>query len=86
MLLPRHERIRKAITIGIICDFPSIAELVDRYLFEDMCPAICLTCDYIEDQERQETAGWCPVCRTTTLVSTLVLVGLFPFKLPRSDA
>ncbi|MGE5561847.1 MAG: hypothetical protein ACM3ZV_00900, partial [Bacillota bacterium] len=44
MFLPRHERIRRVITICTVCDFPGIAELVDHYLFEETCPAICLAC------------------------------------------
>jgi hypothetical protein len=79
MSLPRHERIRRVITICTVCDFPGIAELVDHYLFEETCPAICLACDYIEDYERDQNAGWCPRCETATMVSALVLVGLFPF-------
>ena len=79
MSLPRHERICRVITICTVCDFPGIAELVDHYLFEETCPAICLTCDYIEDCVREQNAGWCPRCETATMVSALVLVGLFPF-------
>ena len=86
VFLHRHERIRKVITICTVCNFPGIAELVDHYLFNDTCPAICLLCDYIEDHEREQNAGWCPICRTTTMKSALVLVGLFPFASPRSDA
>ena len=78
MLLPHHERIRKVITICNACDFPGIPELVDHYLFTDRCPAICLACDYIEDHEREQRAGWCPVCRTETMVAAMVLTGLFP--------
>jgi hypothetical protein len=85
MLLPRIERTRKVITICRVCYFAGIAELIDHYLFNDTCPAICLTCDYIEDHAREESAGWCPVCCTTTMVSAMVLTGLFPWGANTDD-
>jgi hypothetical protein len=83
MPLPHRERIRRVITICRACDFPGIPELVDHYLLRDTCPAICLRCDYIERHEQQQSAGWCPVCRTETMVSALVLTGLFPWTTVR---
>jgi hypothetical protein len=32
------------------CGFRDVAGLVGRYLFKERCPALCLTCGYVEDR------------------------------------
>jgi hypothetical protein len=41
-------------------------------------PAICTNpgCDYTEGMEPDQDQGWCPECKTNTVVSCLVLGGI----------
>ena len=74
MALSQDERIGKVITISRTCGFPGIPELVDHYLFDTACPAICLSCDYVEERAPDEDYGW--LCHAPTMTSALVLVGV----------
>jgi hypothetical protein len=60
MLLSFHERISKAIVISEVCGLSDALALIDRYLFRETCPAICLTCDYVETHARTECTGGVP--------------------------
>jgi hypothetical protein len=57
------------------CGFSDVPELIDRYLLRERCPALCLTCGYVEEKE-PETFGWCPVCDSDTMRSALILAGI----------
>jgi hypothetical protein len=62
-----------------ICEgwgYRDVPELVDRYLFKDTCPAICLECGSIVEKDADQRAGWCCHCDDDTMVSALVLAGL----------
>jgi hypothetical protein len=57
--------------------FWDVPDLIDRYLFKERCPALCLSCGYIEEKEPDARDGWCPHCDSdTTMRSALVLAGI----------
>lgn len=47
-------------------------------VFDTVVPAICMNkdCDYSEEMEPDQDAGWCPECKTNTLCSCLVLANI----------
>jgi hypothetical protein len=55
--------------------YRDVPELIDRYLFKETCPAICLTCGHVEDRSSDAMEGWCRHCDTYTMRSTMVLAG-----------
>jgi hypothetical protein len=62
-----------------ICEgwgFRDVPELIDRYLFKEACPAICLTCGHIAEKRPDALAGWCAICDTDTMRSAMVLAGV----------
>jgi hypothetical protein len=58
--------------------FDTPAALIEEYITDSLCPAICMTdgCDYSEELEPDQDRGWCPECNAGTLKSALVLAGL----------
>ena len=60
-----------------ITGYPNQVDLVLDVIDEPLCPAICLACDYSEAMEPKTRKGWCPVCEQHTMVSALVLAGVF---------
>lgn len=56
--------------------YASLDELFEASVFDSLCPSICKFCDYTEDMEPDQNAGWCPECNTNSVVSALILGGL----------
>ena len=58
--------------------FDSLEHLLEAALFDSVSPAICMNegCDYTEEMEGDQTAGWCDECNTNSMKSALVLVGV----------
>jgi hypothetical protein len=64
----------------MICErwgYWDVPELIDRYLFKDRCPAICLKCGHVEEKDDDTREGWCSFCDKYTMRSALVLAGIF---------
>jgi hypothetical protein len=62
----------------MICErwgYRDVPELIDRYLFEDSCPALCLNCGHVEEKSSDTLAGWCGICDSDTMRSAMVLAG-----------
>jgi hypothetical protein len=59
--------------------FASIDDLLFLLIVDSVCPAICMNegCDYIATMETDQEEGYCENCSSNTMVSVLVLVGLF---------
>jgi hypothetical protein len=60
----------------VICerwDYRDVPELIDKYLFKDTCPALCLNCGHVEDKSPDTLAG---LCDSDTMRSALVLAGI----------
>jgi hypothetical protein len=63
----------------VICErwgYRDVPELIDKYLFKDTCPAICLKCGNVAEKSADALAGWCSVCDRDTMRSALVLAGI----------
>lgn len=60
-LIKENADIEKLRTIQRFCGFPSPAALIEHLVMEDVCPAICLRCDWIEAGEPDVRDGFCPV-------------------------
>jgi hypothetical protein len=50
MYVTREPDIGRLLRICECCGFRDVPELVGWYLFKERCPALCLSCGYIEDQ------------------------------------
>jgi hypothetical protein len=59
------------------CGFRDVPELIEHYLFKERCPALCLRCGYVERRAPETFVGWCPVCDTDAMRSTLMLADIF---------
>ena len=77
MYFTREPDIGNLLMICERCGFRDVPALINWYLFKESCPALCLSCGYIEDQPPDTFAGWCPVCDTDTGV-----LGLNPGRYP----
>ena len=74
----RRAKLAKLIEIQ---GFADEAALFDAAVSDSVCPAICCNsdrpnCDYSDEMEPDQDAGWCEECQRPTLVSALVLGGL----------
>lgn len=70
----RKDKLRKLIEIQGFADELALAKAA---LSDAVCPAICMNadCSYTEEMEPDQQEGWCPECRTNSLMSGLVLAG-----------
>jgi hypothetical protein len=75
--LTRKPDFRKLLLICERTGYWDVPELIDSSLFKDSCPALCLSCGYVEHKDPETFAGWCPACDTDTMRSALVLAGIF---------
>jgi ribosomal protein L40E len=63
----------------MICDrwgCRDVPELINRYLFKEACPAICMRCGIIAEKPPDTLEGRCPKCDSDTMRSALVLAGI----------
>ena len=58
--------------------FDGLEHLLEAALFDSASPAICMNegCNYTEEMEGDQTAGWCDACNTNSMKSALVLAGV----------
>ncbi len=51
---------------------------MEGWITASVCPAICMNpdCSYTEEMEPDQDRGWCPECKTNTLMSELILGGI----------
>jgi hypothetical protein len=77
MHLTREPDVASLVRICECCGFREVGELIEHYLFRESCPALCLSCGYIEEKAPETFSGWCPVCDSDTMRSELVLAGIF---------
>jgi hypothetical protein len=75
--LTREPDIKRLLTICEWWGYRDVPELIDRYLFDEVCPAICLQCGSVAQKDADARAGWCCHCDTDTMCSALVLAGIF---------
>ena len=56
----------------------NMSEFMEKYGLDSMVPSICMNpdCDYTCEMEPDQSTGWCPDCKTNTVKSGLVLLGL----------
>ena len=71
----------KAAKLMKVCEaegFVTMNDLLALSVVDSVCPAICIMegCDHIAPMESDQEEGYCEVCRSTTMVSVLVLAGL----------
>lgn len=54
------------------------ADMVEDYMFDGVMPAICTNdgCGYSTEYEPDQDAGFCENCRTNTVVSGAVMLGV----------
>lgn len=73
-----EQRRAKLVTLAKIEGFPDIRALLDKYVHDSVCPAICTNddCDYTAEMEPDQDKGWCEACEQNSLQSALVLAGL----------
>lgn len=53
-------------------------DMIESYIHEDTMPAICTNknCNWDTELEPDCTNGWCELCRTKTMTSAAVLMGI----------
>jgi hypothetical protein len=56
--------------------YRDVPELIDKYLFKETCPAVCLKCGNVAEKSADALTGWCSVCDRYTMRSALVLAGI----------
>lgn len=58
--------------------FDSIDEMLEAYLFDSVCPSICMEngCDYTADLEHDQDRGWCEACEKPSMKSAYILAGV----------
>lgn len=68
---------KKLSTLTKLEGYEDPLELIQAYALDSKCPAICMNeeCDYTAFMEPDQEEGWCDECKTTTVVSALVLAG-----------
>lgn len=64
-----------------LCDiygFDDPIELCEAYFCESICPGICTNadCDCTYDYEPDQDAGYCEECKSNSVVSAMVLLGV----------
>ncbi|MPZ29554.1 MAG: hypothetical protein GEV13_00915 [Rhodospirillales bacterium] len=71
----RKDKLRKLIEMQ---GFTDELELVEAALSDAVCPTICMNpdCSYTEEMEPDQREGWCPECKTNSMMSGLVLAGI----------
>ena len=57
----------------------TVNELLEDYVVRSVAPGICINegCTYTAEYEPTQQAGWCEECQTWSVVSALVLAGVF---------
>jgi hypothetical protein len=64
-----------------LCDYEGMTrdELIELALSDSVSPGICKRpgCGYTTEVEPDNDAGWCDMCGSTTVVSALVLAGIY---------
>ena len=68
----------KIIELCDIYGFDDPLELCESYFNEGCCPSICMNadCDASYDYEPDQDHGYCEECRSNSVVSAMVLMGL----------
>lgn len=58
--------------------FSSVYELLDEYIFDSVCPGICMNtgCNYTTEVEPDNDSGYCEICGTNSVASAMTLVGV----------
>ena len=56
----------------------TLDELMDEYGVDTVCPGICINpgCDYTTETEHDCHDGYCEYCRTKTVKSAMILLGI----------
>ena len=54
----------------------SLEEFIEQFCHDSLVPAICMNkgCDYVEEMEINQTEGWCPECKSNTMVAGSELI------------
>ncbi len=58
--------------------FGSLEQMLEAVVSDSVCPGICINpeCSYTVEVEPDQDRGWCEVCKTQTVHSTLILADL----------
>ncbi len=78
MVLSRHDRQQKLITLAEIEGFATVEELLEAASYDSVSPAICINpgCAYTAEMEPDQDGGHCEECGTKSMQSALVLAEL----------
>lgn len=79
--MDRQYRRKKLTKLAEIEGFPTIRSMIEATALDSVSPAICCNpdnpdCNYTEEMEPDQDAGYCPECDAGTLKSVLILAGL----------
>lgn len=59
--------------------YDDLMEFLSAYVHDSVVPGICIAswCNYATEVEPDQDRGWCEECRANSVVSCLVLAGLY---------
>ena len=58
--------------------FRDADDMIETLICESVVPGICTECrEYTTDVEPDQTCGWCEMCGSNTVVSGMILAGVY---------
>jgi hypothetical protein len=70
-----QQTLKKLVELG---GYDDDVDLIADAVSDSVCSAVCMNagCDYTTEMEPDQDRGWCEVCNTNSMKSSLVLAGI----------
>lgn len=76
--MTNEEKLHRLVILEGYSDPLTMLEEAEFFSNRPGIPAICMNpdCDYTADMEPDQSEGWCEICKTNTVKSAYVIMGI----------